>query len=280
MWLRCFISSGESVYSPHMAKTLHVKDRRDHVNVKVRKQCLLTVQTRDDTSVSLICPFPIPPQMDVFFVLFSWLFVLDSFYFIFPFVLFSYSHSLLYGPSPLPVQVSDLPHITSYPTSPILAHLLLVLLLFLSRIRPPVLVPEPLAGVPWVSSSDRCSLVCSLVCSSGCAASLRHGPEPLRGMDRHRGRKQGEKNSFRVTAQKSNYCNFASLQVHWFMEAEWSNLKRLSTSFEASCLMICPNLSMLLWLILSSITCTQKILSDCVHCSTRQHHFSNHGFLP
>lgn len=98
---------------------------------------------------------------------------------------------------PLLFQIPDLPHITSYPTSSALAHLLLVL----SRIRPPVLVPEPLAGVPWVSSSDRCSRVCSLACSSGCAASLRHGPEPLRGVDRHRGRKQIDKNSFRVTIQ-------------------------------------------------------------------------------
>lgn len=68
--------------------------------------------------------------------------------------------------------------------SPTPAHLL-----FLPRTRPPAPVPEPPAGVPWVSSSDRCSLVCSPACSSGYAASPRHGPEPLWSSDRHRGRR-------------------------------------------------------------------------------------------
>lgn len=48
-----------------------------------------------------------------------------------------------------------------------------------SMIQPPAPVPEPLTGVPWVSSSVQCSPVCSPSCSSDCAVSVMHVPEPL-----------------------------------------------------------------------------------------------------
>ncbi len=59
-------------------------------------------------------------------------------------------------------------------------------LLFFSRIQPLVPVPEPLTGVPSVSSSDQCSPVCSPACFSGCAASPTHGPGPLQRSDTQR----------------------------------------------------------------------------------------------
>lgn len=62
-------------------------------------------------------------------------------------------------------------------TSPQSLHTLLHLFPF--KIRLPVPVPTPPAGVPWVSSSDRCSPVCSPACSSGFGASPTREPGPL-----------------------------------------------------------------------------------------------------
>lgn len=55
---------------------------------------------------------------------------------------------------------------------------------FLSRTQLPVPAPVPPAGVPWVSSSGRCSPVCSPFCSSGFGVWLTHGPEPLQMLKR------------------------------------------------------------------------------------------------
>lgn len=63
------------------------------------------------------------------------------------------------------------------------------LLLLLSRIQPPAPDPRPLTGVPWVSSSNRCSPACSPACSSGCVVSPTHGPESLWSSDTNRGMK-------------------------------------------------------------------------------------------
>lgn len=68
------------------------------------------------------------------------------------------------------------PHVKTN-TPPRSLHTLLHLFLF--KIRLPVPVPVPPAGVPWVSSSDRCSPVCSPACSSGFGVSPTREPEPL-----------------------------------------------------------------------------------------------------
>lgn len=68
-------------------------------------------------------------------------------------------------------------HFPSVNPPPRSLHTLLHLFLF--KIRLPAPVPAPPAGVPWVSSSDRCSPVCSPACSSGFGASPTREPEPL-----------------------------------------------------------------------------------------------------
>lgn len=91
---------------------------------------------------------------------------------------------------PVPLLLLTQPHIHFLyvktqppPIPPIPAHLFLH---FLFRTQLPVPVPAPPAGVPWASSSGRCSPACSPFCSWDFGAWLTRGPEPLQRVKRNR----------------------------------------------------------------------------------------------